>query len=77
MKSIDEKVKKVSFVCFMKYSTNTVKDAYGIVYAQGSGYDVADLNIIGTMEIKTGLNALNDPPTSNSTHILILKFFQA
>lgn len=49
MKPISEKVKKVSLVTFMKYTTNTVKDGYGIVYSEGSGYDLADLNMIGAM----------------------------
>lgn len=76
MKNVTEKVKKVSLVSFMKYSTNIVQDGYGIVYSQGFGYDIADLNIIGTMEIKTGLNPLNNPPNFNSIYLLIIKFFQ-
>ena len=74
MKSVSEKVKKISMVTFMKYTTSTVKDGYGIVYSEGSGYDLADLNMVGVMEIKTGLNALNHPPTSNST-LNLIKFF--
>lgn len=48
-KSVGEKVKKVSLALFMKYSTNSINNAYGMVYTEGIGYDLADLNAIGTL----------------------------
>lgn len=36
-----------------------------MVYAQGSGYDLADLATVGTLEIAAGQNSLADPPTTN------------
>ena len=38
---------------------------------EGLGYDLADLNLAGVMEIKTGLNALNNPPTLFKINSLI------
>lgn len=67
-KPVDEKVLKVGLAVFMKYSTGTVTDGYGIVYGEGSGYDVADLNVIGTVGVATGMNAAQSPPTTNSIH---------
>lgn len=64
-----EKVKKVSLACFVKYSTSTVTNGYGIIYGEGSGYDIADLNVVGSMKIQNGLSRLQSPPTSNGTAI--------
>lgn len=64
-------MKKVVLVSFMKYSTNIVNSGYGMVYAEGAGYDIADLNVIGKISVATGLNRLNNPPTSNSNDVFI------
>jgi len=67
LKPVGEKVKKVSVALFMKYSTDAFQNAYGIAYAQGNGYDMADLAVVGTLDIAAGQNLLVDPPTSNCT----------
>ena len=51
----------------MSYTTNTVTNANGAIFVEGVGYDVCDLNVVGVMEIKKGLNTLQHPPTTNST----------
>lgn len=53
----------------MKYSTNLVTNGYGMAYAYGTGYDIADMNVIGQISIETGLNKLNHPPTTNSIYV--------
>lgn len=50
----------------MSYNSNKVTNANGAVLAEGNGYDISDLNVVGTVQIKKGLNTLQNPPTSNS-----------
>lgn len=70
LKPTSEKVKRVSLACFMRYTTTQVTNAYGIILGEATGYDIADLNIVGSMKIENGLNSLQHPPTSNSILLL-------
>jgi hypothetical protein len=55
----------------MRYSTNGVNNGYGIIHGEGTGYDIADLNIVGSIRIENGMNTLQNPPTTNSTPTII------
>lgn len=66
MKSTSEQVKKISLLVLIDYAVGQVK-GQGIVFGEGAGYDLSDVNIVGKVGVVSGGNLLFNPSTSVAT----------
>ena len=63
---MSEAVTKASLLVLMKYDTELVEGAIGMVLGEGRGANIADLNIVGLAQLKEGSDLTTPPPTTSS-----------